>query len=403
MSGCKYYPPEDLDELEELAEAATGPQQEAALQIIAAHFHDAHLAYGVMGGLNFCVRGSGRATQDVDVAVSKNRSLEATLGLLSGDNRITRPKSKTAWVSGVARIFVLVGRQQVQIDLKWQRAEGHGMPEDLMAATELIEIGGRTKMPVRFFSVGPLVKAKFRSYGRDFDGDYTDLRFVCIDKRYRNAVRDIADAIPRAQRMELLEEVEERNPKSVPTVAHALKLDDTPAPEPARPAAQTDNNRQNQNSEGSGTRGNAASGRAGPRIRNPSSISFAPTTPSSSTSTPRATTNTTTATTTTRTNNTEVSGSGVRRERAPVNPPSNAPKPEGTADKPRSLTSKLRTLTFSDTPQGPSPQSPTSKNAAPKKSARRTATAATSNQQRDRPPPVPPVVNLRGGKKREED
>ncbi|KAK4139918.1 uncharacterized protein C8A04DRAFT_15421, partial [Dichotomopilus funicola] len=194
MSGCKYYPPEDLDELEELAEAATGPQQEAALQIIAAHFHDAHLAYGVMGGLNFCVRGSGRATQDVDVAVSKNRSLEATLGLLSGDNRITRPKSKTAWVSGVARIFVLVGRQQVQIDLKWQRAEGH-----------------------------------------DFDGDYTDLRFVCTDKRYRNAVREMADAIPRAQRMELLEEVEEHNPKSVATVAYALKLDDTPAPEPARP------------------------------------------------------------------------------------------------------------------------------------------------------------------------
>lgn len=87
MPGCKYYPPEDLDDLEELAESATGPHLEAALQIIAAHFRDAHLAYGVMGGFNFYVRGSGRATQDVDVAVSKNRSLEATLGLLSDDNR----------------------------------------------------------------------------------------------------------------------------------------------------------------------------------------------------------------------------------------------------------------------------------------------------------------------------
>ncbi len=128
-----------------------------------------------------------------------------------------------SWLSGVARVFVLISNQQVQIDLKWQRAEGHGMPTDLAASSEAIEIAANH--PVRFLSIGPLVKAKFQSYGRGFDGDFTDLLFVCTSSRYRDQVRDVADEIRMAKRTAFLQETIDTHPRDETAVRYALKLD----------------------------------------------------------------------------------------------------------------------------------------------------------------------------------
>jgi hypothetical protein len=84
---CQYYPPADLDELEEAATEATPAQQRDALQIVADIFNHHGLPYGLMGGMNFYFRGSGRATDDVDLAVTGSQSLEATLDLLNDDDR----------------------------------------------------------------------------------------------------------------------------------------------------------------------------------------------------------------------------------------------------------------------------------------------------------------------------
>jgi hypothetical protein len=84
---CQYYPPADLDDLEEAAAVALPDQQKIALQIVADIFNSHQLSYGLMGGMNFFLRGSGRTTQDVDLAVTRAQSLEATLNLLNGDSR----------------------------------------------------------------------------------------------------------------------------------------------------------------------------------------------------------------------------------------------------------------------------------------------------------------------------
>jgi hypothetical protein len=145
------------------------------------------------------------------------------------------------WVGGVARIFVLVRNasdqprpetggqdhgqgQQVQIDLKWQRTEGHGMPSDLSLATELLPIPG-TGGKVRFLKIGPLVRAKFQSYGRGKEGDYSDLLFVCKDARYSGIVREeAAEHINPEKRRTFLEEVLERNPDQEEAVRYALRI-----------------------------------------------------------------------------------------------------------------------------------------------------------------------------------
>jgi hypothetical protein len=84
---CQYYPPADLDDLEEEAESATPEQQKIGLQIVGDIFNRNQLVYALMGGMNFYLRGSGRTTQDVDLAVSKLQSLESTLDLLNEDDR----------------------------------------------------------------------------------------------------------------------------------------------------------------------------------------------------------------------------------------------------------------------------------------------------------------------------
>ncbi|KAK3940927.1 hypothetical protein QBC46DRAFT_353750 [Diplogelasinospora grovesii] len=216
-----------LYDLEVAAEKARPDQQKAALNIVADIFNAAGLAYGLMGGMNFYLRGSGRTTQDVDVAVTRQFQLGQILDLLNNEDRITRPRTAHG---GVARIFVLVDRQYVQIDLKLQSAEGHGMPRgDLNAATESFE-------NIRFFRVGPLAKAKFANYGRGFAGDYTDLLFLCQHPTYGEELRREAHTISANKRMEFAEDVAEKSGDKylVRKVCDVLGLDRSPSTSPER-------------------------------------------------------------------------------------------------------------------------------------------------------------------------
>ncbi|KAK3293764.1 uncharacterized protein B0H64DRAFT_364605 [Chaetomium fimeti] len=173
---CRHYNTHgELTELEEQAESASGRHQTTALGIIASIFNNAGLAYALMGGMNFYLRGSGRTTQDVDLAVNRRPSLGHILDLLNNESR-PGPNSRMLWASGVARIFVRVNSHVVQLDLKSQSAEGHGMP-------------------------------------------------------YAPAVREIADRLSYNKRCEFAEEVGERNPEDEEIVIWAMKLDRSPSPE----------------------------------------------------------------------------------------------------------------------------------------------------------------------------
>ncbi|KAH6622548.1 hypothetical protein F5144DRAFT_594885 [Chaetomium tenue] len=172
---CQVYSVVDLDEFEEEAESADAQHQTAALKIIASILNNAGVTYGLMGGMNFYLRGSGRTTQDVDLAVGRSNSLSAVLDLLNNERS---PGSRMLWASGVARIFVRVRNQLVQLDLKSQGAEGHGMPT------------------------------------------------------YAAQVRQIADRINYEKRRDFVSEVVQRNREDEEIVRWALKIERTPSPEP---------------------------------------------------------------------------------------------------------------------------------------------------------------------------
>lgn len=132
-----------------------------------------------------------------------------------------------SWLGGVARTFVRVSSaQQVQLDLKWQRAEGHGMPEDLLATTELLNIVDGASGGVRFMKMGPLVKAKFQSYGRGKPGDYADLLFVCKHSRYGADVEAVAGEVRVEKREMFVLEVGEKNPGDVEVVRRLLGVEE---------------------------------------------------------------------------------------------------------------------------------------------------------------------------------
>jgi hypothetical protein len=83
---CQVYSVNDLDDYEEEAETADAQHQTAALKIIATILNNARVTYGLMGGMNFYLRGSGRTTQDVDLAVSRSTSLSSVLDLLNNES-----------------------------------------------------------------------------------------------------------------------------------------------------------------------------------------------------------------------------------------------------------------------------------------------------------------------------
>lgn len=98
------------------------------------------------------------------------------------------------------------------------------MPTDLNAATESFQLVEGHSYGVRFLKIGPLVKAKFQSYGRGKPGDYTDLVFVCTHPKYRQDVKEVADEIRRDKRELFLQEVHQTDPAAGTCIRDALRL-----------------------------------------------------------------------------------------------------------------------------------------------------------------------------------
>lgn len=82
------YTDDQLDDLEEAAETSTPQDQKAALAIVSGLLERNAISYGVMGGMNFYLRGSGRATGDVDIAVDNPPRMDSLLTIFN-----SHPKS----------------------------------------------------------------------------------------------------------------------------------------------------------------------------------------------------------------------------------------------------------------------------------------------------------------------
>lgn len=81
------YTNDDLDDLEMAAETATPNQQLEALAFMVRTFESNGIAYAVMGGMDFYLRGSGRLTTDVDIAVDNPPPMADILGVFRGFTR----------------------------------------------------------------------------------------------------------------------------------------------------------------------------------------------------------------------------------------------------------------------------------------------------------------------------
>lgn len=75
------YTDDDHDEMVEIASDARPDCQKEALAIIVDILERNQIAYGIMGGMNFFLRGSDRMTHDVDIAVDNPPRLDALLSL----------------------------------------------------------------------------------------------------------------------------------------------------------------------------------------------------------------------------------------------------------------------------------------------------------------------------------
>ncbi|KAH8663797.1 hypothetical protein BGZ61DRAFT_539102 [Ilyonectria robusta] len=77
------YQADDLDDLEFAAEGASPDQQSIASSRVVRIFEENTITYGVMGGMNFYLRGSGRTTGDVDIAVHNRPRMDALLDIFN--------------------------------------------------------------------------------------------------------------------------------------------------------------------------------------------------------------------------------------------------------------------------------------------------------------------------------
>ncbi|KAG7145250.1 hypothetical protein HYQ46_006015 [Verticillium longisporum] len=192
------YTEDDLEHLEESAETARPGHQSQALAFVAGILERNAIAYGVMGGMNFYLRGSGRTTGDVDIAVDNPPRMEALLSIFNSHRRLVlpfinvyRPTNRMQWVSRVAQIFVDIRGQLVQLDLKPKGSEGHLIPRDIASSVERMSF---TVTQISFqcdmLAIGPLVAAKLKShYNRETRADYQDLVFIVSSSRYAPQVR----------------------------------------------------------------------------------------------------------------------------------------------------------------------------------------------------------------------
>lgn len=147
-------------------------------------------------------------------------------------NRVFRPANRMQWVSGVARIFVSVQEQLVQLDLKPKGAEGHLIPSNIAGSVDRMSFR-TTQGPFDCYllAIGPLVAAKIKShYGRETLDDYGDLMFVCLSSSYAPQVRAAARNFRQEWKDCFLEKVIERDPRREEQIRWALDMPRTPSP-----------------------------------------------------------------------------------------------------------------------------------------------------------------------------
>lgn len=80
------YTFDQLDDLEEQAEDTPPQHQRVALALISGLLEQHAITYGLMGGMNFYLRGSGRTTGDVDIAVDNPPRMDSLLNIFNNNS-----------------------------------------------------------------------------------------------------------------------------------------------------------------------------------------------------------------------------------------------------------------------------------------------------------------------------
>lgn len=132
------------------------------------------------------------------------------------------------WVSGVARLFIEIQGQMVQVDLLPTGAQGFIKIDNLQSAVEPLRLSSTTQC--MFLRVGPLVTAKIKAhYGREMLKDYQDLRFVCKSTSYAPLVKDAANTFRREWKESFLSQLIQNHPQDEGQVRWALNMDSSPS------------------------------------------------------------------------------------------------------------------------------------------------------------------------------
>lgn len=82
------YTLDQLDDLELAAEGSSPETQKEALVLISGLFEEHSIIYGVIGGMNFYIRGSGRTTDDIDMAVDSTPRMDTLLNIFDNSNKL---------------------------------------------------------------------------------------------------------------------------------------------------------------------------------------------------------------------------------------------------------------------------------------------------------------------------
>lgn len=82
------YTLDQLDDLELAAEDPSLRSLDQALALISGLFEQHGITYGIIGGMNFYVRGSGRTTEDIDIVVDNIPRMDSLLNIFNGSNEL---------------------------------------------------------------------------------------------------------------------------------------------------------------------------------------------------------------------------------------------------------------------------------------------------------------------------
>lgn len=81
------YTLDQLDDLEMATEDSSPADQRAALAYVAGLLEQHSITYGVTGGINFYLRGSGRTTEDIDIVVDNAPRMDAILDIFNTSSK----------------------------------------------------------------------------------------------------------------------------------------------------------------------------------------------------------------------------------------------------------------------------------------------------------------------------